>query len=524
MKDVRQENASAPEILPNVHFERAWKMSMGIQKIDRLIAQPLLVFALVFAATVVRLMLTPPIWHHGEAREGLVIQEIVRDQQWILPLRNGELPSKPPLFHWIAALPAFLFGVSDFTVRLPSAFGAAIIAAATFVMGRAAGGPITAWLAVGSLLGIYEFWDTATQARVDIVFSACIAISLTGFFLWYRDDRKAARAASYIGATLAVLAKGPAGLALPAIVIVSFLVAEGGLGSLRRFCSWPLIAFMFLVDAGWYASAFYLGGNEFLKVQILRENVDRALGIGATDDDNNFFTMVVWLITRTLPAGLVLLWSLIRRVRGEREDAAGTFLHAWWISIFMVFALAVGKRAVYLLPIYPAIAILAGRAINAFIGRHQLLSGGGTATQTARRRLSPLKLIGTGIVIVDLILMLIVHSAWKHSTAEKARLAFIDQVAESVPAHTPIFSAPGLDHTDVIVIAYRLNREIERKAIACAGRDDYFLAPFGSEKKLAGEARVVAASALHDISLIAVTSLAPAGPPRDCVPQRRNKF
>jgi len=153
-----------------------------------------LLLVLIFAALLFRLLLSPPIWHHGEAREGLVVQTIVQDQQWILPLRNGELPSKPPFFHWIAALTALVFGLSDFIVRLPSAIGAQVMTITTFLIGRAVGDRKTAWLAVGALLGMYEFWDSGTQARVDMIFAACITVSLAGFFFWYRDRRKTARA------------------------------------------------------------------------------------------------------------------------------------------------------------------------------------------------------------------------------------------------------------------------------------------------------------------------------------------
>lgn len=70
-------------------------------------------FALIFFGLVPRLIFAPPIWTRGEAREGLVVQEILHNQQWILPFRSGELPSKPPLFHWIAARAALVFGESD---------------------------------------------------------------------------------------------------------------------------------------------------------------------------------------------------------------------------------------------------------------------------------------------------------------------------------------------------------------------------------------------------------------------------
>jgi len=129
-----------------------------------------LFFVVIFFGLLVRLALAPPIWLHGEAREGLVVQGIVHNHEWILPSRNGEMPSKPPFFHWLAALPAFVFGPSDWIVRLPSAIGAAIMAAVTFFMGSQMGGRRTGWLAAGALLGMHEFWISGSQARVAALF------------------------------------------------------------------------------------------------------------------------------------------------------------------------------------------------------------------------------------------------------------------------------------------------------------------------------------------------------------------
>lgn len=149
-----------------------------------------------------------------------------------------------------------------------------------------------------------------------MLFSACIAASVAGFFFWYRDGHKVARATCYIASACAVLAKGPAGIALRALVICAFLAAEEQFRLLWKFWSWPLAGLVLLIDVGWYALAYYIGGNEFLGLQIFEENVDRYV----------------------VPMNF-LLCSLILRVRGEREDSDGRFLHTWWISIFGFFCL-----------------------------------------------------------------------------------------------------------------------------------------------------------------------------------------
>src|SRR5580658_10550308 len=64
-----------------------------------------------------------PLYTKGEPREAVTIFNIVHGGGLILPQRAGvEIPSKPLLMHWLAALASIGLGeVSEFTVRLPSA-------------------------------------------------------------------------------------------------------------------------------------------------------------------------------------------------------------------------------------------------------------------------------------------------------------------------------------------------------------------------------------------------------------------
>src|SRR2546428_1023456 len=65
-----------------------------------LAAAALVALAVVLAA----LPIGSDVYEGGEAREGLVVREMLRTGDWILPLWNGSVvPSKPPLFHWLAA-------------------------------------------------------------------------------------------------------------------------------------------------------------------------------------------------------------------------------------------------------------------------------------------------------------------------------------------------------------------------------------------------------------------------------------
>lgn len=446
----------------------------------------LLLLSLILVALVALTLLSPPIGHHGEAREGLVVQDIVENAHWILPDRNGELPSKPPLFHWMAAGLALLFGLSDATIRLPSAIAGWFLALVTFIMGRGIGGRKTAWLATGVLLGTYLFWDAGTEARVDMVFAACVTAAIAGFFLWYRDGDGLGHAVCYLAAACGVLAKGPAGIALPASVALGFLATERRLDVLKRFWSWPLMAIVLVIDLGWYALAAQIGGKEFLVKQILHENVDQFLGIGGFSTHKARFAMAVWFLSHLFPWNLALVWALVRRLRGEREDSSGRFLHAWWIIIFAIFFLAAGRRAVYLLPLYPAIALIAGRAIAAAIEEAQVapsLSGVRKASSGFRWLVTPTVVRSLTIVIVifDLCQIAVNPIARRYERREQrtAQVSFADKISTSVPRDAPLYADAHFPETNLWITSYRLQREISRRPMTCAGRDYYFLSLIG---------------------------------------------
>ena len=95
------------------------------------IAATLIACVAVFAPAVVGI----PLYTKGEPREALVMQTILRTGELALPLRNdGEIPSKPPLFHWIGAAASLPGGeVTETTAKLPSTIASLATIAATML-------------------------------------------------------------------------------------------------------------------------------------------------------------------------------------------------------------------------------------------------------------------------------------------------------------------------------------------------------------------------------------------------------
>src|SRR5947208_15036062 len=103
-----------------------------------LAAAALVALAVVLAA----LPIGSDVYEGGEAREGLVVREMLSTGDWILPLWNGSIvPSKPPIFHWLAAGAAALAGagVTEPTLRAPTISLAGVVVLLVILAVRATG-------------------------------------------------------------------------------------------------------------------------------------------------------------------------------------------------------------------------------------------------------------------------------------------------------------------------------------------------------------------------------------------------
>jgi hypothetical protein len=114
-------------------------------------------------------------------------------------------------------------------------------------------------------------------------------------------------------------------------------------------------------------------------------------------------------------------------------------------------------------------------------------------------------------------MLLVKPTYWTNRKARNARLAFIEDIRPIVATRKQFFSAPELQITDTIVIAYRLGREIVRKPLICAVRDDYFLLRSGSTNIPGVETQVLASSKSGGISLVTVISETPVRQDFACI-------
>src|SRR5215470_8645164 len=205
-----------------------------------------------------------PFYDKQEGREALVVWEIIHSGNWILPLRNGvEIPSKPPLYHWLAALTAkSAHRLDEFTVRFPSAFLGTLGVLLTYLTGAILWGRSAGLVAALILSTSVEWRQAAKVARVDMTLTLVLIFAFLFFFYSYRTGggRKKAIILGFI-LGLATLAKGPLGFVVPGFTYLLFLWVQRDLSFVRRLHPFLLVSTCAVVAGSWYALALWQGGE-----------------------------------------------------------------------------------------------------------------------------------------------------------------------------------------------------------------------------------------------------------------------
>jgi 4-amino-4-deoxy-L-arabinose transferase-like glycosyltransferase len=294
-----------------------------------------------------------------KAREVLVLND------WVTPHENFyPVLDKPMFFYWLVALSYKLFGVSEWSARLPSALAAL---ACLILVYRFADQRWGRWEALWSaliLLTCAQFFLLARIVILDMPLTFFLTLALRAFYeAVHADEGKRRRLwclAMYVSLGAATLIKGLIGVVLPGMVFVFYLLLTHRWSILRRIYLIPGALIFLAIVLPWYlqADARHAG---YLRYFIWHEHFGRFMSENFDRAEPWYYFILVGLIG-FFPWTLLLPF-VVREYWKKRLDDKTLFLTLWVGLPFVFFSASNSKLAHYLLPIFPALSILTAAAL-----------------------------------------------------------------------------------------------------------------------------------------------------------------
>ena len=324
------------------------------------------VLLIAFAAGILFLpsLFTRELWNPDEPRYMEVGREMVLLDDYLVPHLNGELyPDKPPMFFWLAAgLYRMGFGLNaGRMVALTASLGTILF---TYFLGRQLFSRQAGLVAALAVLTAGLFLATSKMGVIDPLLAFFTTASIYAGLRAMGNESLHFRQwwlASYAAAGLAVLTKGPVGLAVPLLVLVG---CKHTLGRKARKGGWIHLAgsvvLLGMVGA-WLVPALIRGGTAYSDNILFHQTAGRVWkSYSHRNPFYYYFLNSAWIF---LPWALFLVpavWSAVKAWRNSDGVSARVGL-AWFGVVLVFFTLFSGKRAGYLMPIMPAFGLLMGR-------------------------------------------------------------------------------------------------------------------------------------------------------------------
>ncbi len=311
-----------------------------------------------------------------EGRYAEIAREMAVTGDWITPRLNGiKYFEKPPLQYWMTAAAYKAFGEHEWTARLWAALtGFAGVLMVGFVgarlFGRRAGFYSAIVLASSVLYAAIGHINT-----LDMGVTFCLTLGLLGFLLAQRGDAgtRETRLWMWLAWTamgVGFLSKGLIGPALPAAAMVAYALVQRDISFVKRLEPFAGLAIMLAIALPWII-AVSIANPEFAHFFFIHEHLERFL-TQVHRRTAPWWYFIPILIAGMLPWTTMLGQALIAACNDDPTASSfkpRRFLLIYAAVIFLFFSASQSKLPSYVLPIFPALALLVGEWLTRVRGR-----------------------------------------------------------------------------------------------------------------------------------------------------------
>jgi 4-amino-4-deoxy-L-arabinose transferase-like glycosyltransferase len=302
------------------------------------------------------------IWSPDEDEYALVNREMLEDGHWIYPTVNGQPYSiKPPLFNWIGSFFSLINGkVTEFTSRLPSSLAAMAGVFAIYYFGKLLFGRRAGLLAAMVLATCPLYIEFARWIQINMMSCLLLTMTLLFFYRGYTNEgkRNTAYLCMYVPMGFGTLNMGPVNVVMPAIVIFLYLVTVKDVRHVFKLrIGWGVFIYLIIV-APWYVTVSLAEG--YAEKLLITTNLTRYFGEFA--HARHFFYYFITTPAYFFPWVLYLPGAIYLYFRSQNAEERKKILFPliWSAGIFVFFSISKTKRSEYMLPIFPALALLIG--------------------------------------------------------------------------------------------------------------------------------------------------------------------
>ncbi|HKT31296.1 MAG TPA: glycosyltransferase family 39 protein [Gammaproteobacteria bacterium] len=307
-----------------------------------------------------------------EGRYAEIPREMVATGDWVTPRLDGLLYfEKPVLQYWTTAVAYELFGESNWTSRLWTALTGLLGIFMTAWAGWRLFDGRTAWCAALLLASSMYYIIMGHFNTLDMGVSFFMCLSIFAFLFAMRAaDRNeiAARRGwmylAWVAAALGMLSKGLEAVVLPGLTFIVYTLITRDWKRWKQLHVYGGIALFIVIAAPWYV-AVSLRNPGFAFHFFIFEHFYRFLTPEAHRPG------AWWYFVPVLLFGLLPWWpQFVRAIVGlTRRTVIQTqpgqfnhrlFLWTWCVLVFLFFSFSSSKLASYILPIFPALAVLVG--------------------------------------------------------------------------------------------------------------------------------------------------------------------
>ncbi|QWD60562.1 glycosyltransferase family 39 protein [Polynucleobacter sp. MWH-UH35A] len=307
-----------------------------------------------------------------EGRYAEIAREMLVTGDWITPRYNGyKYFEKPPLQAWATATAFQVFGIGDWQARLWTALTGFLTILLVGFTGARIFNPRAGWLAAVVLASSPMWVISGHFNSLDMGLSAFLVAALCSLLIAQTSHHKNSCRnwmwACWIFMALATLSKGVIGAAIPAMVFIAYSISTWDWKIWTRLRLFSGTILFLAITAPWFILVAQRN-PEFLEFFFIHEHLQRFTQ-DAHSRTGPIYYFVPLLLIGILPWALQIPGAVIQAwTERRREFSPSWLLVCWFVVIFAFFSVSHSKLPGYIIPVFPALALIIGNRLDRLLG------------------------------------------------------------------------------------------------------------------------------------------------------------